>query len=112
MLALPRPSPPPPGLYKACDCFVIPTRGEGWGMPITEAMSMGLPVIVTNWSGTTAFVDESVGYMINYTLAPVRGGPWACFVGKGGGVWWCNHGLCGEGGGGLVAPARGGGAYY
>ncbi|KAL6761224.1 hypothetical protein V8C86DRAFT_3088762 [Haematococcus lacustris] len=41
---------------------------KGWGMPITEAMSMGLPVVVTNWSGVTAFVDESVGYMVDYTL--------------------------------------------
>ena len=59
------------GLYKAANAFVIPTRGEGWGMPITEAMSMGLPVIVTNWSGITAFVDESVGYMLDYKLSKV-----------------------------------------
>ncbi|KAL6764678.1 hypothetical protein V8C86DRAFT_1361810 [Haematococcus lacustris] len=59
------------GLYKAADAYVTPTRGEGWGMPITEAMSMGLPVVVTNWSGVTAFVDESVGYMVNYTLQTV-----------------------------------------
>ena len=41
-------------------------------MPITEAMSMGLPVVVTNWSGVTAFVDESVGYMVDYSLSKVR----------------------------------------
>ncbi|GFH12556.1 uncharacterized protein HaLaN_08268, partial [Haematococcus lacustris] len=72
------------GLYKAADAYVTPTRGEGWGMPITEAMSMGLPVVVTNWSGVTAFVDESVGYMVNYTLqtaadayvTPTRGEGW------------------------------------
>ena len=23
-------------MYRASDCYVIPTRGEGWGMPITE----------------------------------------------------------------------------
>jgi glycosyltransferase involved in cell wall biosynthesis len=27
-------------------------------------MSMALPVIATNWSGVTAFLDESVGYPI------------------------------------------------
>ncbi|KAJ9534502.1 hypothetical protein QJQ45_022145 [Haematococcus lacustris] len=59
------------GLYKAADAYVTATRGEGWGMPITEAMSMGLPVVVTNWSGVTAFVDESVGYMVDYTLEEV-----------------------------------------
>ena len=30
---------------------------------------MGLPSIVTNWSGTADFVDESVGYLVNYTLS-------------------------------------------
>jgi hypothetical protein len=25
-------------------------------------MSMGLPVIATNWSGPTAFLDSEVGY--------------------------------------------------
>ncbi len=59
-------------LYKASNAFVMPTRGEGWGMPISEAMSMGIPVVVTNWSGVTAFVDESVGYMVEYSLVPVR----------------------------------------
>ena len=28
--------------------------GEGWGRPHVEAMSMELPVIATNWSGSTA----------------------------------------------------------
>ena len=32
---------------------------------------MGLPVIATNWSGPTAYLDETVGYPLRYTLAPV-----------------------------------------
>jgi len=40
-------------LYAASDAFVLPTRGEGWGLPIAEAMSMALPVIATYWSGPT-----------------------------------------------------------
>ncbi|NJN16095.1 MAG: glycosyltransferase family 4 protein [Oscillochloris sp.] len=55
-------------LYRSADCFVLPTRGEGWCMPALEAMACGLPVIVTNWSGPTAFVNESVGYPL-----PIRG---------------------------------------
>jgi len=51
-----------PRLYKSSDVFVSPSRGEGWGRPHVEAMSMGLPVIATNWSGSTAFLDETVGY--------------------------------------------------
>eukprot|EP00887_Chlorella_sp_A99_P006237 scaffold3.g6237.t1 len=49
-------------LYRAADCFVIASRGEGWGRPHVEAMAMGLPLIATNWSGPTAYLDDSVGY--------------------------------------------------
>jgi glycosyltransferase involved in cell wall biosynthesis len=51
-----------PGLYAASDAFVLPSRGEGWGRPHVESMAMGRPVISTNWSGITAFLDDSVGY--------------------------------------------------
>ncbi|KAI3437848.1 hypothetical protein D9Q98_000294 [Chlorella vulgaris] len=51
-----------PSLFKSADCFVLPTRGEGWGLPVVEAMAMELPVIVTNWSGPTAYLDDTVGY--------------------------------------------------
>ena len=45
-------------LYDSVDAFVLPSRGEGWGRPYMEAMAMGLPVIATNWSGPTEFIDE------------------------------------------------------
>jgi len=53
-----------PQLYKACDAFVLPTRGEGWGLPVMEAMSMQMPVIVTNWSGPTEFATEDTAYLL------------------------------------------------
>ncbi|KAF6259241.1 hypothetical protein COO60DRAFT_1700898 [Scenedesmus sp. NREL 46B-D3] len=65
-----------PRFYKAADAVVLPTRGEGWGRPQVEAMAMGLPVISTNWSGITAYLDESVGYPISVDrLVSVEGGP-------------------------------------
>ncbi len=54
-------------LYQSADCFVLPTRGEGWGMPILEAMACGVPAITTDWSGQTAFLDAANGYPL-----PVR----------------------------------------
>ena len=49
-------------LYRSADCFVLPTRGEGWGMPVLEAMACGLPVISTNWSGPADLLHPGVGY--------------------------------------------------
>jgi len=51
-------------LYTACHCLVHPYRGEGFALPVLEAMSCGLPVIVTAGGATDDFVDESVGYRI------------------------------------------------
>ena len=33
-------------LYRSCHCLVHPYRGEGFGLPIAEAMASGLAVIV------------------------------------------------------------------
>jgi glycosyltransferase involved in cell wall biosynthesis len=49
-------------LYRSADCFVLPTRGEGWGMPILEAMACGLATIATDWSGPADFLHDGVGY--------------------------------------------------
>jgi GT2 family glycosyltransferase/glycosyltransferase involved in cell wall biosynthesis len=49
-------------LYRSSDCFVLPTRGEGWGMPVIEAMACGLPVIATAWSAHCDFMKEDVAY--------------------------------------------------
>ncbi|MEW5309071.1 MAG: hypothetical protein WDW38_000982 [Sanguina aurantia] len=63
-----------PSIYKAVDCLVVPTRGEGWGRPQMEAMSMGLPVISTNWSGLTAFMNKEVAYPIDVEGGELREG--------------------------------------
>ncbi|MEA2717563.1 MAG: hypothetical protein QOI99_1880 [Actinomycetota bacterium] len=55
-------------LYRSADCFVLPSRGEGWGMPVLEAMACGLPTIATRWSGPADFLHEGVGY----PLEPLR----------------------------------------
>jgi hypothetical protein len=52
-------------LYKSGDCYVQASYGEGWGLPFHEAMSMGLPVIATEWSGQTEFLNDQVAYMID-----------------------------------------------
>jgi len=56
-------------VYTSCDAFINPTRGEGWNLPLIEAMACGLPCITTNWSAHTEFANEKNSYLINdYTL--------------------------------------------
>jgi len=59
-------------LYRSADCFVSPTRGEGWGMPVLEAMACGLPAIATAWSGIADFLHEGVGYPLESSLVTAR----------------------------------------
>jgi glycosyltransferase involved in cell wall biosynthesis len=67
-----------PGLYRGADCFVLPSRGEGWGRPAVEAMSSALPVIATDWGGGTAFLSEDVAFPLAIEgLEPVREGVFA-----------------------------------
>lgn len=58
------------GLYTFADIFVLPSRGEGVGMPYIEAMSSGIPSIATGWGGQTDFIDNANGYLIDYELEP------------------------------------------
>ena len=51
-------------LYKSAHCFVLPTRAEGFGMPILEAMATGMPVIVTNYSGHLDFCTDENSFLI------------------------------------------------
>eukprot|EP00038_Savillea_parva_P005019 m.146052 g.146052 ORF g.146052 m.146052 type:complete len:563 (-) comp11640_c0_seq2:106-1794(-) len=55
-------------LYQRSDAFVLATRGEGWGLPVAEAMAMGLPTIATNFSGPTAYLTPATGFPVRYAL--------------------------------------------
>jgi glycosyltransferase involved in cell wall biosynthesis len=51
-------------LYRACNCFVTTTLGEGFGHPIVEAMACGLPVIVPDSTGIKDFCNNKNSYLI------------------------------------------------
>ncbi|MBC8097052.1 MAG: glycosyltransferase, partial [Akkermansiaceae bacterium] len=53
-----------PGLYTACDCLVHPYRGEGFGLPVLEAMACGLPVVVTGGGATDDFATDEFAYRL------------------------------------------------
>jgi glycosyltransferase involved in cell wall biosynthesis len=51
-------------LYRSANAFVLPTRGEGWCLPLMEAMQYGLPVIGSACGGVTDFLSDSTGWPI------------------------------------------------
>lgn len=52
-------------IYASSDCFIFPSTTDTLGQVVMEAMSSGLPVIVTNKGGPKTFVNESCGYIVD-----------------------------------------------
>jgi len=46
-------------------------RAEGFGLPMAEAMCVGVPVLATDWSANAEYVDDENGYPVRATLTPV-----------------------------------------
>jgi glycosyltransferase involved in cell wall biosynthesis len=55
-------------LIKLSDCFVSLHRSEGFGLGPAEAMSVGKPAIMTNWSGNTDYMTPDNCISIDYEL--------------------------------------------
>jgi glycosyltransferase involved in cell wall biosynthesis len=60
-------------LLRDVDAFVLPSRGEGFGLAGLEAMATGLPLIATNWSGPADYLDPADSYLLDYELVDARG---------------------------------------
>ena len=56
-------------LYGQCDALVAPSRAEGFGLPIAEAMLSGLHVIATGWSGQMDFCNAGNADLIDFSFA-------------------------------------------
>lgn len=52
-------------VYETCNCFVLPSSGETFGVVYVEAMAAGLPVIATCCGGPEDFVNEDNGILID-----------------------------------------------
>jgi glycosyltransferase involved in cell wall biosynthesis len=76
-------SVPAPGLYHLGDVYVYPTRLEGIGLTIAEALACGLPSIVSDNPPMNEFVDKDCGVCVEVkrTFARADGYYWPqCLV--------------------------------
>jgi glycosyltransferase involved in cell wall biosynthesis len=71
-------------LISVTDCFVSLHRSEGFGLVPAEAMSLGKPVIMTQWSGNVDYMtpDNSIGISFELVKLERDYGPY-----KAGQVW-------------------------
>lgn len=64
----------------AADCGVFCSRAEGWNLEALEMLSLGKPVIATDYSAHTEFLTADNAYLVPVTSREVRGaGFWAGF---------------------------------
>jgi glycosyltransferase involved in cell wall biosynthesis len=49
----------PEAVYVEADLFVLPTKGDPWGIPLVEAMASGIPVVTTAEAGAASVVREA-----------------------------------------------------
>lgn len=59
-------------LYEQCHALVAPSKAEGFGLPMAEAMLSGLAVITTGWGGQIDFCNEETAWLVDYTFEPAR----------------------------------------
>ncbi|RKP57387.1 glycosyltransferase [Cohnella endophytica] len=57
-------------IYAQGHAFVLPTRGEGIGLPFLESMASGVPVITTGWGGHMDFLSSHNSFLVQYKLRP------------------------------------------
>uniref|UniRef100_A0A6M3K1W7 Putative glycosyltransferase n=1 Tax=viral metagenome TaxID=1070528 RepID=A0A6M3K1W7_9ZZZZ len=60
-----------PGFINGCDCYVNPSHGEGFGIPLLHAMSCEKPVISIPWSACADYIDETVALPLQHFITPV-----------------------------------------
>lgn len=63
-------------LHETGDCFVLPSKAEGWGIPFAEAMSFGKPTIGPRYSGNIDFMNDQNSFLVETHEEPVSGMTW------------------------------------
>jgi hypothetical protein len=58
-------------LHKSMDVYLAPVRGEGFGMPILDAVLAERNIIATGYSAQTDFLNRDIHSLLNYQLTTV-----------------------------------------
>lgn len=60
-----------PSWYSAADVFVLPSRQDGWGLTVIEAMAAGCVVVTSEYTGAHEIVEHRVnGYVLEAADRP------------------------------------------
>lgn len=52
-------------LYNAVDCYISPSLGEAWNLPVIQAMAHELPIITTRYGGCVDYCNDKNSYLID-----------------------------------------------
>jgi len=59
-------------LLASADAYISLHRSEGFGLTVADAIMQEVPVVVTDWSGTTDYCPPNLAYTVDYELVPVQ----------------------------------------
>lgn len=59
-------------LYQRAQVLVAPSRGEGFGLPLAEAMLHGVPVVTTGFGGQRQFCNEQTAWLVDYRFVQAQ----------------------------------------
>lgn len=63
-------------IHRTCDAFVLPHHGEGWGMPIHDAIVNKKFIITTKFGGITEWLNNDNAFIIDHNMIAVQKMNW------------------------------------
>lgn len=58
-------------IHPQCQCYVYTGRGEGWNIPLVEAMAYGKQVITSKTGGIADWINEDSAYVVPHKVVPI-----------------------------------------